>query len=274
MITFVRHHPLLVLGLLALVLPLLAGLGADPVEQSLRQSLLPPSPDHWLGTDQLGRDLLARVAHAFLLDLGLSAGIVLLSLTLGTAAGLLAGEFGGPLDGILTFLMDMTVTLPHLVVALVLVAYLGGGSGVLVLALGLSGWVKYARIVRTETSRLKEVDFIIAARVLGAPRIRVLLRHMLPNVLPPLGGLIALQFGHAILGISALGFLGVGVQPPTPEWGTMIAEARPYIARAPWLALAPGVFLFGLTSLFLASANVIRSRSTKEGPAVGSLTLG
>lgn len=245
--------PIIVLAS-ALALPTLYGLTLDPIDTALRNALKPPSAAHLLGTDQLGRDVLARIAHAFLLDIGLATAIVLITLGTGIIAGLLAGEFGGPIDAVLSFLMDIVVSLPQLVVAIVLSTALDGGMSALVVALSLSGWIKYARVIRTETRRLRGAEFIAVARVIGASRPRILMRHVLPNVLPMLSGLIALQFGHTILNIAALGFIGVGVQPPTPEWGSMIAEARPYLGRAPGLALYPGVFLLALTCLSLALA--------------------
>lgn len=264
----VRRHGIVLLAIALLLLPIIYGLFLDPIDTSLRDSLKPPSGAHPLGTDQLGRDVLARIAHAFLLDIGLSTAIVLASLCIGVVAGLAAGEFGGPLDSTLSFLMDTLVTLPQIVVALVLTVYLDGGSFSLIIALSLSGWIKYARIIRTETKRMRGADFIAVARVIGASRGRILLRHVVPNVLPPLTGLIALQFGHTILNIAALGFLGLGVQPPTPEWGAMIAEARPYIGRAPGLALFPGLFLFALTCVCLAVARMQR-RTAPQGAEVG-----
>lgn len=261
-----RRYGLLLAVLVAILAVVGVGLTLDPFDQSLRDSLRAPSLDHWFGTDQLGRDVLARVAHAFLLDIGLSLVIVAASLALGTAIGLVAGEFGGAVDAALGFTMDIIVALPSLIIALVIASHVGGGGGALVLSLTLSGWVKYARVVRAETSRLKQADFIVVARVIGASRPRVLIRHVVPNVLPMLGGLIALQVGHAILSIAALGFLGLGVQPPTPEWGAMIADARPYIARAPWLAIFPGLMLFLLTALMLTATRIGQSQRT---PASG-----
>jgi len=143
--------------------------------------------------------------------------------------------------------MDVLTALPPIVIALIFAVHVGGGATALILALGLTGWVKYARITRAATSSLRETDFVMAARVAGNTRARILRRHILPHILPLLGGLIALQVGHTILTIAALGFLGLGIQPPTPEWGAMIAEARPYLGRAPWLAFFPGLFVFGLT---------------------------
>lgn len=248
-----RHGALLALSLL-LALPIAYGLTLDPIDGSLRNSLRPPGADFLLGTDHLGRDLLARIAHGFLQDVGLSLAIVALSFSIGVAIGMAAAELAGPLDRALTFTMDVLTSLPQIVIALILTVHLGGGSLSLILALSLTGWVKYARIARAATYSLRERDFVTAAWVAGGGRSYVLRRHILPHLLPLFSGLLALQFGHNILNIAALGFLGIGVQPPTPEWGAMISEARPYFSRAPWLAIMPGIFLFLLTALALAFA--------------------
>lgn len=239
------------------------GLMFDPVETSLRYSLRAPGGDFLFGTDHLGRDVLARIAHGFLLDFGLSLTIVALSFAVGITVGMLAAELAGPADRALTFIMDVLTSLPQIVIALILAAHLGGGSLSLILALSLTGWVKYARIARATAFSLREREFVTAARVAGGGRLYVLRRHVLPHLLPIFSGLIALQFGHNILNIAALGFLGIGVQPPAPEWGAMIAEARPYFSRAPWLAIMPGIYLFAIT---LFALMIARSRWIREMP--------
>lgn len=240
-----------------LAMPIGYGLTLDPIDASLRDSLKPPGAAALLGTDQLGRDVLARIAHGFLFDVGLSLAILALSFASGVCIGMAAAEFAGPIDRALTFAMDVLTSLPQIVIALILAVHFGGGPMPLILALSLTGWVKYARIARATTYSLREREFVTAAWVAGARRSYVLRRHILPHLLPVFSGLVALQFGHNILNIAALGFLGIGVQPPTPEWGAMIAEARPYFARAPWLAIVPGVFLFLLTALALSFARAV-----------------
>ncbi|MEN5083030.1 ABC transporter permease [Bosea sp. TWI1241] len=250
---------------LVLLLPIAWGLTFDPVEGALRDSLRPPGFAFPLGTDHLGRDVLARIAHGFLLDIGLSLLVVALSFGVGTALGMVAAEVAGGLDRALSLLMDVTSALPQIVVALILAVHFGGGAGTLVIALAATGWVKYARIARAATFSLREREFVMAARVAGSGRLALLRRHVLPHLLPLFGGLLALQLGHTVLNIAALGFLGVGIQPPAPEWGAMIAEARPYLARAPWLAIAPGVFLFALTALALSLARALGRRRQAMG---------
>lgn len=230
------------------------GLTLDPVETSLRNSLQWPGSAFPLGSDHLGRDVLARIAHGFLLDIGLSSAVVALSFAVGIGVGLLAAELAGAVDRLLLFAMDVLTTLPQIILALILAVYFGGGALTLVLALSLTGWVKYARIARAAAYSLREREFATAARVAGADRAYILRQHVLPHLLPLFSGLLALQFGHNILNIAALGFLGIGIQPPTAEWGAMIAEARPYFSRAPWLAIVPGLYLFGTTLLALTIA--------------------
>lgn len=255
--------PLILLAALLLV-PIGCGLLRDPLDGSLRDSLRPPGAEFPLGTDHLGRDVLARIAHGFVFDIGLSLAIVALSLAIGLGIGTLVAAIGGTLDRSLTFAMDVLTALPQIVIALILSVYLGGGGLSLVLALSTAGWVKYARIARATTFSLRERDFVTAARAAGGRRLYLVRRHILPQLLPVFSGLLALQFGHNILNIAALGFLGIGVAPPTPEWGTMIAEARPYFSRAPWLVIAPGVFLFLLTACALWMARGFGRREADD----------
>ncbi len=253
-----------VLALLLLV-PVAAGLGRDPIAMSLADALNAPSAAYPFGTDAMGRDVLARIAHGFLWDLGLSVAVVALSLAAGLILGMAGGYWGGPGDSALVIVLDLLVALPHLVFAIVLMAYLDQGPLGLILALSLSGWVKYARLARARAAQLRESDFVLMERVVGAGPGRILFCHLLPNILPPLGGLAALHLGHTVLHVAALGFLGLGLQPPTPEWGAMILESRPYLYRAPWLAIVPGFFVFLFMMVFTLLAN--RLTGGTESPA-------
>lgn len=230
----------------ALLLSLLLawGLSRDPVTMQLPRMLAAPSPGLPFGTDHLGRDVLARVAHGAVWDLSLGISVVLCSALLGISLGLVAGYRGGWLDHLVILLMDILMSLPHIVLAMVIMMYLAYGAVALVIALVCTGWVKYARIVRAQTYTIRAQDFILCEQVLGADTWFILSRHILPNVLPAIVGLAALHLGHTLLSIAALGFLGLGLQPPTPEWGTMIMESRPYIMRAPWTGVFPGLFIF------------------------------
>ncbi|HEV7328100.1 MAG TPA: ABC transporter permease [Bosea sp. (in: a-proteobacteria)] len=270
-----RRSDWLLLAITALfALTIAYGLTLDPIDASLRNSLRAPGLDFPFGTDHLGRDVLARIAHGFLRDVGLSLTIIALSFATGIAMGMLAAELAGAVDRALTFVMDLLTSLPQIVIALILAANLGGGELALILALSLTGWVQYARIARATVFSLRERGFVTSARLAGGSRLYVLRRHILPHLLPLLSGLVALQFGHNILNIAALGFLGIGVQPPAPEWGAMIAEARPYFSRAPWLAIVPGLYLFAMTmvALMLTRRSSFRQELTTADPQPGPAT--
>ena len=238
-----RNLPIILLAVVSICF-ITYGLTLSPNRVDLEQTLEPPSLDHPMGTDHMGRDLLARIAHGGVRDLGLGLLITCLGLVIGTTLGLGAGYKGGPFDAVLIVIMDLLMSVPHTIMALVLMVYLGYGVAALVTALVIPGWVKYARVVRAEAYSLRESDFIIYEKYIGAPGPIILFKHLLPNAFPPVLGLAALDMGHALLSIAALGFLGFGLQPPTPEWGTMIMEARPYLMIAPYNALFPGLFIF------------------------------
>lgn len=239
------------LGICGLLLGFVAwGLTRDPVTMTLSKTLAAPCWDLPFGADHLGRDILARVAHGFYWDFSLSLAVVALCIALGVCAGLLSGWAGGMADGVMNLVMDSVLSLPHIVLAMVIMVALSYGPESLVVALVLPGWIKYARIIRAQTLSLKQADFVMCERVLGARPPFIVFRHILPNVIPPVLGLAALDLGHTLLSIASLGFLGLGLQPPSPEWGTMIMESRPYIMRAPWNAFFPGLFVFLFIFLF------------------------
>ncbi|THB62778.1 MAG: ABC transporter permease [Desulfovibrio sp.] len=243
------------------------GLTRDPVAMTLSQTLASPSWDLPFGADHLGRDILARVAHGFYWDFSLSLAVVGCCAVLGVCLGLASGWIGGWIDGLLNLVMDSVLSLPHIVLAMVIMVALSYGPESLVIALVLPGWIKYARIIRAQTLSLKQADFVACERVLGANAPYILFRHILPNAVPPVLGLAALDLGHTLLSIASLGFLGLGLQPPSPEWGTMIMESRPYIMRAPWNAFFPGLFVFLFIFLFTLAgrkAEAALSPSTED----------
>jgi ABC-type dipeptide/oligopeptide/nickel transport system permease subunit len=241
------------------------GMLRDPLAMHLPQALAPPTPSLPFGADHLGRDLLARVSHGLLWDICIGLGVVVLSAGTGVLLGMGAGYRNGWLDSLLVILMDVLLSLPHIVLAMLIMMYLAYGPQALVLSLVLTGWVKYARIVRAQTYALREQDFIICERVLGVPAWFILARHIFPNVLPSIVGLCALHLGHTLLSIAALGFLGLGLQPPAPEWGTMIMESRPYIMQAPWMAVFPGLFIFVFIFLFTLLGRYLDQRFNAAG---------
>ena len=222
----------------ALLAPVLAP--KSPNVQRLEASLSPPSIAYPLGGDEFGRDILSRLIYGARVSLwvaGLSVGI---SLVTGTAVGLVAGYRRDWSDLVLMRVMDALLTVPSLVLALAIAAALGPGPGNAAIAIGLVYIPHFARLVRAQVLSLAEREFVAAARALGVPAGRLLLRHILPNVLPPVVVLASMNAGFAIMWEASLSFLGVGVQPPLPSWGAMLRTGYPFMEQAPWLAIAPG----------------------------------
>ena len=242
-----RRNPLALLGLaliLALVLtaalaPLLAPVSPDA--QNLRMRLEPPSLTHPFGTDEFGRSVLSRTIYGARVSLFTGLVPVALAATVGTLVGLAAGFYRGRVDTVLMRLMDVLLAFPSLLLALAVVGALGPGLVNAVLAVAIVGIPQYARIVRSVVLSAREEDFVQAARALGAGDTRLLLRHILPTAVGPLAVQATLGIGFAILSMAGLSFLGLGVQPPTPDWGEMLARGRRYLPEATWLLAFPGV---------------------------------
>jgi peptide/nickel transport system permease protein len=232
---------LLLLGTAALFAPVVAPY--DPLGQNLDQDLIPRSSEHWLGTDKLGRDILSRIIYGGRISLLVGITTVALSLAIGIVIGSLSGYFGGWIDQMLMRLVDILMAFPGILLAIAFTAVLGPGLDHVILALCLIGWTSYARLVRGEILSLRERDFIQAARSLGCRPKRIILRHLLPNLLPPL--LIQSTFGlaAAIVAEGSLSFLGLGVEPPTPSWGAMLNDGRQFLLVAPHLTTYPGLGL-------------------------------
>jgi peptide/nickel transport system permease protein len=239
---------LILLAASSVLAPLLAP--HDPLLQSLDQDLLAYSSDHPLGTDKLGRDILSRTIYGGRISLLTGIATVLISLVIGVAAGSLSGYLGGCLDLLFMRLVDILMAFPGILLAIALTAVLGPGLDHVILALCLIGWTGYARLVRGEILSLREREFVQAARGLGAPPRRIIIRHLIPNLLPPL--LIQATFGlaAAIVAEGSLSFLGLGVEPPTPSWGSMLNDGRQFLLVAPHLTTYPGLALM-LTVLAL-----------------------
>jgi len=221
----------------------------DPLEMDLNGVLQPPgSPNHLLGTDDLGRDVLSRLIHGSRVSLVVGFIVVGIAATIGITLGALAGYFGGLVDSIIMRTVDLVFAFPFLILAIAVVAIIGPSLTNMMIVLGCVAWVDYARMVRGMVLSLKEQEFVVAARVVGARHWRIISLHILPNCL----GVIIVQatFGiaMAILAASGLSFLGMGVQPPTPEWGSMLSMAKPYLRKLPILSIAPG-FAIMLTVL-------------------------
>jgi peptide/nickel transport system permease protein len=232
--------------LVAIFAPALAP--ADPVKNRLVDRLTPPmwaqggSAAHPLGTDTLGRDVLSRLLHGARISLIVGLAAVLVAGVVGVALGLVAGYRGGWADDLLMRLGDIQLAFPVLLLGVAVIAVLGASLVNMILVLGASGWVTYARIARGETLSLKERDFVAAARALGAPARHVVARHLLPNVLPPLMVVTTFSVARTIIAEASLSFLGLGVTEPTPSWGLMLSgSAADFYQQAPWMIVFPGI---------------------------------
>jgi peptide/nickel transport system permease protein len=213
----------------------------DPADQQLALRLSGPTGAHWFGLDELGRDIFARVLVGARISLLVGLVVVGVSSTIGIALGSLAGYFGGGIDEVISRVIDVLLAFPGLLLAIALVAVLGPSLTNVVLALSVIGWVGYARLVRGQVLRARELDFVQAAKALGASTPRILARHVIPTTLPAVSVQATLGMGGAILAEAALSFLGLGVQPPTPSWGTMLNYGRAHLLDAPHLTIFPGL---------------------------------
>ncbi len=235
---------LIVVGLVvavAALAPLLAPYG--PVEGDLSRSLQPPSRSHWFGSDQLGRDLFTRILYGARVSLAIGLATVGVSGALGLVVGIISGYLGGKTDAVLMRLVDVQLSFPFILLALTVNAILGIGLQNIILTLIITGWVVYARLVRGEVLALKTLDYVEAARALGAPEARIVTRHLLPNLWTPVIILSSLQVAQFIVAEAAISFLGFGVQPPTASWGNMLNEGKTYIYNAWWMTTFPGLAL-------------------------------
>lgn len=243
-----RRQPLAAIGFALLALFLMLALFApllspyDPSALDLLHRLAAPDRHHWMGTDELGRDVLSRLIWGARLSLTVAVSVVTLSLSAGLILGGLAGFYGRWVDlAINTFLMNAFLALPGILLAIAFVAFLGPGLLNLILALSIGGWVGYARLVRAQVLAVREREFVEAARALGASDLRVFVRHILPNILQPLTVQAAIGMAGAVLAEATLSFLGLGVPPPAASWGSMLNDARPFLFEAPHLVVFPAI---------------------------------
>jgi ABC-type dipeptide/oligopeptide/nickel transport system permease subunit len=232
----------LLLSMVALLSPYISPF--DPAKQDFSALLQPSSAAHLLGTDELGRDTLSRVLYGARISLSAGLVSVALALLVGTALGLVAGFVGGWLDELIGRLVDALLAFPFLILAISLAAILGPSLQNTMLAIAIVTTPAFARVTRAQVLAQRELDYVQAASALGASNGRTLLRHILPNISGALIVQASLAIAEAVLAESTLSFLGLGVQPPTPSWGSMLNTARGYLQTAPWLALAPGVIIF------------------------------
>ncbi len=214
----------------------------DVAVQDLAMRYMPPSAEHWFGTDGLGRDVFSRVVFGARISLEVGITVVVISAIFGTFIGSIAGFYGGFIDKFLSgYVFNVFLAFPGLLLAIALVAFLGAGQGKLIAALCVIGWVGYARVMRGQVLKVREYDYVMAARALGASNLRILFTHILPNAIQPLIVQSSLGMAGAVLSEASLSFLGLGIPPPAPSWGTMIEEARQFFATSPHILLAPGI---------------------------------
>ncbi|MGY2052357.1 ABC transporter permease [Methylobacterium sp. JK268] len=271
-----RHGGFLIgAGLLGLIL--LAALAApliaphDPYAQDVSRRLIPPiwhpkgSADHWLGTDKLGRDYLSRLIYGSQISLLIGISAALISGLIGTTLGVLAGYCGGRVDAVVSYIVTTRLALPVVLVALAMASLVGGSLKVVVLVLGLLLWDRFAVVTRAATRQVRGQEFVAAAVAQGFGTPRILLQEILPNILNALIVVATLEMAHAILLEAALSFLGLGVQPPLPSWGLMIAEGKPYMLFQPWVITIPGVALLVLVLAINLLGDGLRDITAPEG---------
>ena len=262
-----RKHPGAIVGIFVFTLLILAAVLVplspyDPEASSISERLQPPSLDHPMGTDALGRDLMTRVQYGGRVSLTVGLLVVLISISIGVPIGALAGYYGGTLENILMRITDTFLSLPALLVLILLSAILREvdaplfeSNSVLTIALviGILSWMTFARLVRAVFLTLREMDFVSASRALGGSDLRIITRHILPNAIGPIIVEATLELGYAIIEESGLSFLGFGIQPPTPSWGNLLSNAQENFTKYPWLAIFPGLMIF----LAIISVNYI-----------------
>jgi len=252
----------LLLGIVAAAAPALAPY--DPVRQSLRTRLAAPTlagPDgkaHLLGTDHLGRDVLSRMIYGSRVSLVVGFAAVVVGGAVGATLGLLAGFRGGWVDNVIMTIADAQLAFPFILLAIGIIAVLGPSFPTLIIVVGLSGWVAYARVLRSQVLVLRSREFVEAIRGLGGSVTRILLRHILPNVVSSFIVIATLELARAIVLEATLSFLGLGIQPPTPSWGGMIHEGREYLDTAWWISTAPGIILMATSFVVSRTGDWLR----------------
>lgn len=236
---------LLILVIMAVFAPLLTPY--DPEVGILQDRLMPPffmeggSTAHILGTDLIGRDVLSRVIYGAQISLGVAAMVIIITSSIGTVLGIVSGYLGGRTDAFLMRVTDISLAFPPLLIAILFAAAIGQGYWTVVMALSLLGWAPYARLIRGEALKLREADFVAQARIIGASPVRIMTRHIFPNIINPLIVIVTLSVGLVILTEAILSYLGAGIPPPTPSWGNMVNDGRNLIDRAWWISFFPGL---------------------------------
>jgi peptide/nickel transport system permease protein len=234
-----------ILAITAIFAPLIAPY--DPVKTNMLERKLPPafmqggSSAHLLGTDGLGRDILSRLIYGGRVSLSVSMLVIAITASIGTALGIAAGYFGGSLEAVLMRITDISMAFPGLLLAMLLSVGIGPGFWTVILALSILGWAVYARMIRGETLKVRELDFVLQARIIGTSPPRIMVRHIFPNILNSLIVVMTLAVGLMILAESTLSYLGIGIPAPTPSWGSMVADGRNDLDRAWWISTFPGI---------------------------------
>ena len=242
--TFVVFSILALLIILAAIFaPIVTG-GVDPLKGSLVDALLPPSKEHIFGTDKMGRDIFTRVIYGARASLTATFGVVALIFLVGTVTGVISGYFGGIVDAVIMRIADMMLAFPGLVLALAVAGIMGASIKNAIIAIVVVSWTKYARLARSLVLKIKNRDYIAAAKVTGSKTGYILWKYMLPNALPTIVITGATDIGSMMLEIAGLSFLGFGAQSPTAEWGLMLNEGRAFMTAAPWLMIFPGIAIF------------------------------
>ncbi|MGI6871880.1 ABC transporter permease [Amycolatopsis sp. 3B14] len=234
---------------------------ADPVRGAIAERLRPPGAAHPFGTDELGRDLFARVVHGSAASLSAAVLAVGIAVLAGSALGLVAGTARGAVDDVVMRAVEVLLAVPSFLLVLMVVAVLGPGTGNVAIAVGVSAAAVFARIMRAEVVRVRGAGYVEAAVVCGTGRNTTLMTHVLPNAASPVAALAALELGNAILTVAAVGFLGFGAPPPEPEWGSLIAAGRPFLASAWWLTTLPGLVIVAVVLAVNHLGHTLRSEN-------------
>ena len=260
-----KDWPLILVGAWGVAI-LLPGLCArhDPIALDLYHALLPPSWDHPLGTDEAGRDLWARCIWGIRYSLGISIAIVLGAAAIGFIVGGFAGLMRGPVDYLLMRTTDVFLAFPYLILAIAIASAVGTGLTTVVVALTLVWWPGYARMVRGQVLSLKELAFVEGARAAGTSTSMILLRHLLPHLIPQLSARLSMDVGYAVLALTGMSFLGLGAQPPTPELGAIIADARSHLLSAWWYTALPGVFVLAMVLSSMTVSDWLEARNKSQ----------
>ena len=265
LVDIIKRNKLESLGLLLVVTFLIMALFGpllapySPTALNLAERFKPPSPQYWFGTDASGRDILSRTIVGARVSLTIAFWVIVTATAIGGSLGIVAGFFGGLVDEIAMRLADVFLAFPSLILAMAIAAALGTGLTAVCIGLAFTWWPGYARLLRARVLVIKEEPYIESARAIGCGTWRIIFRHVVPNVLSPLIVQTTLDVGYVILAAAGLGFIGVGVQPPTPEWGVMIAAGREYILSRWWVSTFPGIALFGTVLGFNLVGDLLRN---------------